>query len=82
MAGQEGSRGSEMSRRKFLTLAGVGAVFGALVYATMRQGGVQNVIKTASTNLSPNKATAGKRITTAVPPPGPSLLQKLLSGKL
>ncbi len=82
MADQEGNRGLQMSRRRFLTLAGMGAVFGAVVIAATRNKGVQNLLKTTSTNRTTNPATAGKRITTAVQPATPSLLQRLLGGKL
>ena len=81
MADQEGKRGPMMSRRKFLTLAGAGAVFGALVLAATRSKGVQNLLKTTSTNRTTNQATAGKYITTAAQPAAPSLLQRLLGGK-
>ena len=73
-----------MSRRKFLTLAGAGAVFGALVIAATRQKGVQGILKATSTNRTTNQATAGKTIMTSgsAQPAGPTFLQKLLSGKL
>ncbi len=71
-----------MSRRRFLTLAGAGAVFGALVIAATRQKGVQSLLKATSTNRTQNPATAGKTIMTATQPAGPTFLQKLLGGKL
>ena len=71
-----------MSRRKFLTLAGAGAMFGALVIAATRQKGVQGLLKTASAPRPQNQATAGKTILTPAQPAGPSLLQRLLGGKL
>lgn len=71
-----------MSRRKFLTLAGAGAVFGALVIAATRQKGVQGLLKATSINKTPGQATAGKTIMTSAQPAGPTFLQKLLGGKL
>lgn len=71
-----------MSRRKFLTLAGAGAVFGALIVAATRQKGVQGLLKATSTNKTQSQATAGKTIMTSTQPAGPTLLQKLLGGKL
>ncbi len=85
MAAQEGKPGRAMSRRQFLTLAGAGAVFGALILAATRQKGVQGILKATSTNRTSNPATAGKVIRTSVPnaqPVAPSLLQRLLGGKL
>ncbi len=82
MATPEGSANRGMSRRKFLTLAGAGAVFGALVIAATRQKGVQSLLKASSTNRVQNQATAGKTIMTTAQPAGPTFLQKLLGGKL
>lgn len=82
MAAQEGTTNRGMSRRKFLTLAGAGAVFGALVIAATRQGGVQSLLKATSTNRTQNQATAGKTIRTSAQPAGPTFLQKLLGGKI
>jgi uncharacterized membrane protein len=82
MAAPEGNTNRGMSRRKFLTLAGAGAVFGALVIAATRQKGVQGILKASTTNRTTNQATAGKTIMTNAQPAGPSLLQKILGGKL
>jgi len=82
MAAQEGKSGREMSRRKFLTLAGAGAVFGALILASTRQKGVQGILKATSSNRTANQATAGKVIMTSAQPAGPTFLQRLLGGKL
>lgn len=82
MAEQEGTADRGMSRRKFLTLAGAGAVFGALVIAATRQKGVQGLLKATSATRAPNQATAGKTIQTSTQTAGPTFLQKLLGGKL
>ncbi|HII39908.1 MAG TPA: hypothetical protein HA326_01670 [Thermoplasmata archaeon] len=84
MTADVGATDRGMSRRKFLTLAGAGAVFGALVIAATRQKGVQGILKATSTNRTTNQATAGKTIMTSgsAQPAGPTFLQKLLSGKL
>ncbi len=82
MAEPQGSTNRGMSRRKFLTLAGAGAVFGALVVAATRQKGVQSLLKATSTSRTQNQATAGKTIMTTPQPAGPTFLQKLLGGKL
>ena len=82
MAGADASTNRGMSRRRFLTLAGAGAVFGALVIAATRQKGVQTLLKATSTNRTQTQATAGKTILTAAQPSGPTFLQKLLGGKL
>jgi hypothetical protein len=81
MAASEAPPKRTISRRQFLTLAGAGAVFGALVLAATRQKGVASLLK-ATTPQKSNQATAGKYITTSAPRSGPSLLQRFLSGKL
>lgn len=70
-----------ISRRKFLTLAGIGAVVGAVVVMATRQKGVQGLLKSVS-GTQVNQATQGKVIRTAAPPAAPSILQKILGGKL
>ncbi len=82
MATQDENDGRGMSRRKFLTLVGAGAAFGALILASTRQKGVQGVLKATSVSRTTNPATAGKYITTSARPATPSLLQRLLGGKL
>ncbi len=82
MAAQEGTTNRGMSRRKFLTLAGAGAVFGALVIAATRQGGVQSLLKATSTSRTQSQATAGKTIRTHAQPASPSFFRKLLGGKI
>ncbi len=81
MTGEEGSKGRGISRRQFLTLAGVGAVVGAVIVAATRQSGLQGLLKSASGSQA-NQATAGKIIRTTSQPTGPSLVQRLLGGKL
>ncbi len=81
MASDQGSKGRGLSRRQFLTLAGVGALVGAVVLAATKSKGLQSLIKTPA-NTQTNQATAGKFIRTASPTTQPSLLQRLLGGKL
>jgi hypothetical protein len=71
-----------MSRRRFLTLAGAGAVFGAVILVATRQKGIQEALKAAMNGPATNRATAGKVIMTPGQPASPTLLQKLLGGKL
>ena len=77
---QPGKR-RDFSRREFLTLAGAGAVVGALILAATKQKGIQGLLKSASGSQT-NAATAGKFIRTSAQPAGPSWLQRLLGGKL
>jgi hypothetical protein len=65
-----------------LTLAGAGAVVGAVILAATKQKGIQGLIKSATTGTQTSQATAVKFIKTAAPATGPSLLQRLLGGKL
>ena len=81
MATEPGTQGRGISRRQFLTLAGAGAVVGAVILAATRQKGIQGLIKSAA-GTQTNQATAGKVIRTAASSSGPSLLQRLLGGKL
>ncbi len=69
------------SRREFLTLAGAGAVVGALVLALSKPKGVQGLLK-STVGRQTNPATAGKFIQTSAPAAAPSWLEKLLGGKL
>ena len=80
MTTQQGTRTREISRRQFLTLAGAGAVVGAFILAATQKKGLQGLVKAASTNRT-NQATAGKYITTASTPTGPSILQRLFGGQ-
>ena len=83
MADEQRGKGRAFSRREFLTLAGVGAVVGAVVLATMRKSGLSGILKSTSSVRTPsNPATAGKFIRTSAPPAGPSWFQRLLGGKL
>ncbi len=81
MDSQEAAPKRGFSRRQFLTLAGAGAMFGALIVAATRNKGVSGLLK-ATQGTQVNQATAGKRITAAAQPSSPSLLQRILSGKL
>lgn len=81
MATDQGAQRRGFSRRQFLTLAGAGALVGALIFAATRGKGVQGLIKSV-TNAPANRATAGKVIQTTAPAAGPSLLTRLLGGKL
>ncbi len=81
MATEPGAPHRSMSRRQFLTLAGAGALVGALILAATRGKGVQGLVKSV-TNAPVNRATAGKVVQTNAPAAGPSLLTKLLGGKL
>lgn len=84
MATQQGTPRRGISRRQFLTLAGAGAIVGAVILAATQNKGLQGLLKAASTNRTnqANQATAGKYITTSATPAGPSILQKLFGGKL
>lgn len=76
-----GTTGRSISRRQFLSLAGAGAVVGALILAATQKKGLQGILKTVSSGPT-NQATAGKFIRTSAPAAGPSFLQRLLGGKL
>jgi uncharacterized membrane protein len=76
-------KGRNFSRREFLTLAGAGAVVGAVIIATMRKSGVRGLLKSVTSNQTQtNPATAGKFIQTGAQATGPSWFQRLLGGKL
>ncbi len=81
MANQEATPKRGISRRQFLTLAGAGAVFGALILAATRSKGISGLLKTTQ-GTQVTQATAGKRIVTPAQSSGPSLLQRILGGKL
>lgn len=81
MATDPGSQRRAFSRREFLTLAGAGALVGALILAATRGKGVQGLIKSV-TSAPVNRATAGKVVQTTAPASGPSFLTRLLGGKL
>ncbi len=81
MATDAVTKGRGLSRRQFLTLAGAGAVVGALIIAATRNKGLSSLLK-APASAQTNQATAGKFIRTASQPATPSLLQRLLGGKL
>ncbi|HYM38923.1 MAG TPA: twin-arginine translocation signal domain-containing protein [Thermoplasmata archaeon] len=81
MATEADTKGRGISRRQFLTLAGAGAVVGAVILAATRQKGIQGLLKSA-TGSQTSQATAGKIIRTPSQPTGPSFLQRLLGGKL
>ena len=88
MADQEGTRKRVISRRQFLTLAGAGAVVGAVVLFATRNKGISGLLKTASGNQTAqaNRATSGKYITptkTSVSPlTSQSFFSRLFGGKL
>ncbi len=63
MAEQEGTPKRLMSRRQFMTLAGAGAVVGAVLLFATRNKGISGLLKTGSGSQT-NQATAGKFITT------------------
>ncbi len=63
MAEQEGTPKRLMSRRQFMTLAGAGAVVGAVLLFATRNKGISGLLKTGSAAPT-NQATAGKYITT------------------
>ncbi len=66
MADQEGSPKRLISRRQFITLAGAGAVVGAVILFATRNKGISGLLKTS--NATPaNKATTGKYITSRSP---------------
>ena len=87
MANQEGTRKRVISRRQFLTLAGAGAVVGAVVLFATRNKGISGLLKTASGNQTaqPNRATSVKYITTKTsvsPLTSQSFFSRLFGGKL
>lgn len=83
MANQEGGQKRVISRRQFLTLAGAGAVVGAVLLFATRNKGVSGLLKTSGSQT--NQATAGKYVTTRTassPLTSPSFFSKLFGGKL
>lgn len=85
MANQEGTPKRGISRRQFLTLAGAGAVVGAVVLFATRNKGISGLLKTTQGATKTNQATAGKYITTrttASPLTSQSFFQRLFGGKL
>lgn len=84
MADSEGTQKRTFSRRQFVTLAGAGAVVGALVLYATKNKGLSGILKTAGSSQT-NQATAGKVITTrgsTSPLNGTSFLQRLFGGRL
>ncbi len=84
MATPEAPQKRLYSRRQFLTLAGAGAVVGAVVLFATRNKGISGLLKTSSTAPT-NRATAGKLVTTRVSPSpltSQSFFQRLFGGKL
>lgn len=92
MANQEGTGKRGISRRQFLTLAGAGAVVGAVLLFATRNKGISGLLKATSGNQAArvNQATAGKRITTrsqvsssqVSPLTSQSFFSRLFGGKL
>ncbi len=89
MADGEAPKRRSFSRREFLTLAGVGAVVGAVVVLATRQSGIRGLVGSVTnprTNSTPrtgtNAATAGKFIQAGPQLPQTSWLQRILGGKL
>ncbi len=69
MANPEGTQKKGISRRQFITLAGAGAVVGAVVLLATRNKGISGLFKSTTgsqnaTGSQTNRATAGKYITT------------------
>lgn len=84
MADQEGTQKRVMSRRQFLTLAGVGAAVGAALLFATRNKGISGLLKAPSGSQT-NQATAGKYImarTPNTPAPSESFFSRLFGGKL
>lgn len=83
MAGQEAPQKRLYSRRQFLTLAGAGAVVGAVILFATKNKGISGLLKTSSTQ--PNQATAGRYVSTQQMTgalSSQSFFQKLFGGKL
>ena len=84
MANVQGTQKRVLSRRQFLTLAGAGAVVGAVILFATHNKGISGLLKT-STGSQTNQATAGKYIsarTPNTPLTSQSFFSKLFGGKL
>ena len=87
MADHEGKGKRGISRRQFLTLAGAGAVVGAVVLFATRNKGISGLLKATSGNQAAqtNRATSGKYITSrsqVSPLTSQSFFSRLFGGKL
>ncbi len=89
MADGETPKRRSFSRREFLTLAGVGAVVGAVVVLATRQSGIRGLVNSVANprtsqkaTAGTNAATAGKFIQSGSPLTQTSWLQRILGGKL
>ncbi len=83
MAEQQGTPKRLYSRRQFLSLAGAGAMVGAVILLATRNKGLSGLLKTGS-GTQANQATAGKFITTRTatsPLTSQSFFQRLFGGK-
>lgn len=84
MADQEGSPKRLISRRQFITLAGAGAVVGAVILFATRNKGISGLLKN-TTGAQTNRATAGKYITSRAqvsPLTSQTFFQRLFGGRL
>ncbi len=84
MANAEGAQKKGISRRQFITLAGAGAVVGAVILLATRNKGISGLLK-GVTGTQANQATAGKYImarTPNTPVTSQSFFSKLFGGKL
>ncbi len=84
MAEQQGPQKRGISRRQFLTLAGAGAMVGAVILLATRNKGVSGLLRGA-TGSQTNQATAGKYImarTPNTPVTSQSFFSRLFGGKL
>ena len=83
MAEQQGRPKRLYSRRQFLTLAGAGAVVGAVILFATRNKGISGLFKTSTAPAKP--ATSGKFVTSrsaGSPLTSQSFFQRLFGGKL
>lgn len=84
MADQQGTQKRVISRRQFLTLAGAGAVVGAVILFATRNKGISGLLR-GVTGSQANQATAGKYImarTPNTPVTSQSFFSRLFGGKL
>lgn len=84
MAEQQGTQKRGISRRQFLTLAGAGAVVGAVVLFATQNKGISGLVK-GVTGSQTNQATAGKYImarTPNTPVTSQSFFSRLFGGRL
>jgi len=84
MADQVGAPKRLISRRQFLTLAGAGAVVGAVLLFATKNKGISGLLKT-NAGTQQSQATTGKFITTRTassPLTSQSFFSKLFGGKL